>query len=190
MEKKIEKVIYGMCCPRCNHTHLYRLSDNRYKCACCYYKYSSKKISDDMKLLHYFSLEIPANKAARDLGFGYNKVRTKYMQYRQEIAFYLQEQFNKLSGEIECDESYFGGRRKGMRGRGSQGKTKVFGMLERQGKIFTTVVDDVTADTLMNEIKKRSEKGSVFCTDKFKSYKSLKFHGKHLTVDHGKTFVL
>ena len=134
MEEKIEKVISGKCWPRCNQTHLYRLSDKRFKCVLCHYKYSSQKIMDDLKLLHYFSLEIPANKAAKDLDFGYNKVRTKYMQYRQDIARYLQKQFDKLSGEIECDESYFGGKRKGARGRGSQGKIKVFGILERQGK--------------------------------------------------------
>ena len=75
---------------------------------------------------------------------GYKKVRLKYMGYRKEIARFLNEEFEKLRGEIECDESYFGGRRKGNRGRGSTGKTKVFGMLERRGKIFTTVVDDVS----------------------------------------------
>ena len=72
------------------------------------------------------------------------------MQYRQEIYDYLQQEFNKLSGEIECDESYFGGRRKGNRGRGAAGKIKVFGMLERQGRIFITIVDNVTAETLLN----------------------------------------
>jgi len=110
------------------------------------------------------------------------------MQYRQEIYSFLDREFEQLSGEIECDESYFGGKRKGTRGRGSAGKIKVFGMLERQGKIFTTVVDDVTAETLMSEIRNNSVKGSVFYTDKFRSYKSLKFYGKHLTVDHNKYF--
>ena len=65
---------------------------------------------------------------------------------------------------------------------------KVFGMLERQGRIFTTVVDDVSAETLMAEIQQHSEKGSVFYPDRFKSYKSLKFCGKHLMVNHGIEF--
>ena len=188
MEEKIHKYIEGRECPHCGETHLYQMSDNRFKCHNCFYKYSYKKLRNDFKILHYFSLEIPANKTAKDLGIGYKKVRRKYMQYRQEIYDYLQQEFNKLSGEIECDESYFGGRRKGNRGRGAAGKIKVFGMLERQGKIFTTIVDYVTAETLMNEIKSNSEKGSVFYTDKFRSYKSLKFYGKHLTIDHNKYF--
>jgi len=107
------------------------------------------------------------------------------MQYRQEICDYLEDEFSKLSGEIECDESYFGGRRKGNRGRGAKGKVTVFGMLERKGKIYTTLVDNVSAETIMGEIKRHAEKGSVFYTDKFRSYKSLTFFGKHITVDHG-----
>jgi len=188
MEDKINNIINGIECPRCSDGHIYRMRDNRFKCYQCSFKYSTKKIKDDLVILHYFSLEIPANKTARDLGFSYNKVRGKYMLYRQEIYDYLRQEFKRLSGEIECDESYFGGKRKGTRGRGSAGKIKVFGMLERQGRIFTTVVDDVTAETLMSEIRDNSEKGSVFYTDKFRSYKSLKFFGKHLTVDHNKYF--
>jgi len=131
---------------------------------------------------------MPANKAAKNLGYSYTKIRSRYMQYRQEIVEYLNQDFRKLSGEIECDESYFGGKRKDIRGCGSRGKVKVFGMLEHQGRIFTTVVDDVSAETLMAEIRQRSEKGSVFYTDRFKSYKSLKFYGKHLTINHGVEF--
>ena len=40
----------------------------------------------------------------------------------------------------------------------------------------------------MNEIKQHAEKGSVFYTDKFRSYNSLKFYGKHIAIDHGKEF--
>ena len=188
MKENIERAIQGFECPKCGSDHLYRLKDDRFKCAKCGFKYSPKKIKDDLAILHYFSLEIPANKTARDLEFSYDKVRRKYMQYRQEICDYLEDEFSKLSGEIECDESYFGGRRKGNRGRGAKGKVTVFGMLERKGKIYTTLVDNVSAETLMGEIKRHAEKGSVFYTDKFRSYKSLTFFGKHITVDHGSYF--
>ncbi len=43
----------------------------------------------------------------------------------------------KLSGEIELDESYFGGSRKGQRGREARGKSIVFGLLERDGRAYT-----------------------------------------------------
>ena len=188
MKEKVERAINGFRCSKCGSDHLYTLKDERFKCGQCGFKYSPKKLRDDLEILHYFSLEIPANKTAKDLGFSYVKVRNKYMQYRQEICDHLEQEFSKLSGEIECDESYFGGRRKGNRGRGAGGKVTVFGMLERKGKIYTTLVDNVSAETLMNEIKKHAEKGSVFYTDKFKSYKSLTFYGKHITVNHGLYF--
>ena len=51
-----------------------------------------------------------------------------------------------------------------------------------------TVVEDVTAKTLLSEIKSRAIKGSVFYTDTFKSYRSLKKYGKHLAVNHQESY--
>ena len=45
-----------------------------------------------------------------------------------------------FEGEIEADESYFGGTRKGKRGCGVVGKVAVFGLLKRNGKVYTVVV--------------------------------------------------
>ncbi len=72
---------------------------------------SAKKIYDDLDILHYFSLKIPATEAAKELKFSYNKVRNKYMEYRKEIYKCMNQEFRKLSGEIGCDETYFGGRK-------------------------------------------------------------------------------
>jgi transposase len=95
----------------------------------------------------------------------------------------------KLAGEVEVDESYFGGKRKGVRGRGSANKQIVFGILERGGQVRTIIVNDVSAATLMEEIRQNTEKGCVYYTDSFRSYASLSRFGKHLKVDHGQTFV-
>ncbi len=59
------------------------------------------------------------------------------MLYRQEI--YDFKEVRRLSGEIECDARCFGGKRTGSSGRGSAGTIKVFGMVERHGKLFTTI---------------------------------------------------
>ncbi len=61
-------------------------------------------------------------------------------------------------------------------------------ILERNEKVYTRVIPNVTAKTLMSEMRKKTKKGSVFCTGCFKSYKSLKQYGKHLRVNHEKTF--
>ena len=95
----------------------------------------------------------------------------------------------KLKGEIEADEAYFGGKRKGKRGRGSKNKTIVFGILERNGKVHVNIVKDVSAKSLMNETVKKVRRGSIVYTDKWKGYDSLMFCGyRHLSIDHKHKF--
>jgi transposase len=77
-----------------------------------------------------------------------------------------------LSGEVEMDESYFGGKRKGSRGRGAKNKIPVFGILERNGKVKVEIVKDVSAETLLRENIEK-ERGNLIYTDKFKSYDGL-----------------
>ena len=94
-----------------------------------------------------------------------------------------------LKGEVEIDESYFGGRRKGNRGRGAAGKVPVFGLLERQGRVNIEVVPDVKAETLLHLTVKKVRRGSIVYTDRYRSYDSLMFCGyRHLKVDHSTRF--
>src|SRR3989339_1736875 len=105
---------------------------------------------------------------------GVNKSTASYYFHRlRELIFKAVEDETPFSGEIEVDESYFGGKRKGKRGRGAAGKVPVFGMLERNGTVFAIVVTDVSAPTLMNLVAKHTEKGSVYHTDTFRSYRSI-----------------
>jgi len=120
------------------------------------------------------------------------KVISRVYQKLREAIFHVAEleaMASKLSGEIELDEAYFGGRRKGKRGRGAAGKSVVFGLLERDGRVYTKVVENVTADNLMTHIRAKTRKGSVYYTDAFKGYQSLKRYGKHHTVNHTKNMV-
>lgn len=165
-----------------------RLSDKRVWCSHCRTKYSLRKLKRDLKVLYYFYLEVSARKCARELNISYNTASKRYAAYRQAIVQYTIAEFKKLKGKIEADESYFGGKRKGNRGRGAFNKQAVFGILERDGKVYTAVVDNVSAETLFDHIKKKTRKGSVFYTDDFKSYKDLKQYGKHNRVKHSKTF--
>lgn len=176
-------------CIWCSSYGLHRLADGRVKCSKCRKAYSIKKLRRDIEILQYFALELSANRTAKELRIDYKTVHHKYMFFREKLAENLGENFQKLGGELELDETYFGGKRKGKRGRGANNKTIVFGILERDKKVYTTVVPDVSAATLMSEIKAKTEKGSVFYTDCFKSYKSLKRFGKHKRVNHQKTFV-
>mgnify|MGYP001562535131 FL=1 len=142
-----------------------------------------------MLVLYYFYLEVSARKTAYELNVDYETVQSRFMQFRKYIADYCNKEAEKLNGEIEIDESYFGGKRKGNRGRGAKNKTIVFGILERKGKVHTVIVQDVSAETLMNEIQNKTKKGSVFFTDGWKSYNSLEQYGKHNIIDHDKELV-
>lgn len=133
-------------------------------------------------------MEVSARKCANELRISYKTVAARYAAYRNAIIKYTKQEFKKLKGLVEADESYFGGKRKGNRGRGAFNKQAVFGILERDGRVYTTVVDDVSAETLFDHIKKKTRKGSVFYTDDFKSYKDLKQYGKHNRIKHSKTF--
>jgi len=125
---------------------------------------------------------------AHDTGIPYKAVKRIYDNLRLRIIQQCEREAGKLSGEIELDESYFGGRRKGRRGRGATGKSVVFGLLERDGRVYTRVVDAVSKEILMDVIRKKARKGSVYYTDQFRSYNSLKRYGKHYTIQHTKEF--
>jgi len=176
-------------CIFCNNYGLYRLADKRVKCKHCKKYYSLTKLKRDMLVLYYFYLEISARKTAKELNLDYDTIQSRFMQFRKLIADYCNQEAKKLNGEIEIDESYFGGKRKGQRGRGARNKTIVFGILERKGKIYTKIVENVSAETLMNEIQNKTKKGSVFYTDGWKSYASLEQYGKHNIIDHDKELV-
>jgi len=179
----------GRKCIFCNKYGLYRLADKRVKCKHCKRYYSLKKLRRDLEILYYFYLEVSARKASKELDIDYGVVHRKFMQFRKLIAEHCNQEAKKLNGELEIDESYFGGKRKGNRGRGAANKAIVFGILERKGKIYTKIVENVSAETLMSEIKNKTKKGSVFYTDGWKSYASLEQYGKHNIIDHDKVLV-
>ena len=183
------KYFEGKTCIFCNKYGLYRLADKRVKCKHCNKKYSLTKLKRDRIILYYFYLEVSARKTSKEIRLNYKTIQSRFMQFRRRIASYCNQEERKLNGELEIDESYFGGRRKGNRGRGANNKTIVFGILERKGKIYTKIVENVSAKTLMSEIENKTKKGSVFYTDGWKSYASLEQYGKHNIIDHDKELV-
>ncbi len=180
------KYFEGKTCIFCDKYGLYKLKNKKLKCKHCKKYYSLKKLKRDIEILYFFYLEISARKTAKELETNYRLVHRKFMQFRKLIADYCNKEAQKLNGELELDESYFGGKRKGNRGRGAKNKAIVFGILERKGKIYTRIVENVSAETLMNEIKNKTNKGSVFYTDGWKSYASLEQYGKHNVIRHDK----
>lgn len=79
-----------------------------------------------------------------------------YRKIREVISYHLALESNEVFyGQIELDENYFGGHRKGKQGQGTAGNFAVFGLLKRQGRVFTVVVENTKTETLMPVIVRK-----------------------------------
>lgn len=132
-------------------------------------KLSSRKAD---KLLSYFVAEVTARTAADLTGVSKDTAALFYRKIRTVIAAKLEEH-SPFDGEVEVDESYFGGTRKGKRGRGAAGKVPVFGILKRGGKVYTTVIPDLKSATLLPIIREKVVPDSIVYTDGLRSYDVL-----------------
>ena len=118
------------------------------------------------KLLEFFVLQVTARSAADILGIHPNSAVLFYRKIRMVISHHLALAADEVfEGSVELDESYFDGHRKGRRGRGAAGKVVVFGILKRNGRVYTVVVDNAKSDTLMPVIKQKIMPDSIVYTE-------------------------
>ena len=153
-----------------------------------YPRKSRLPVQTQQKLLEHFVAGTTARAAALLVGVQANTAKLFYQRLRQLIA--SKQESYLLAGEIEADESYFGGVRKGRRGRGAAGKVPVFGLLKRGGKVYTAIIPDAKASTLIPIIREKVLPDSIVYTDSFPVYDVLdvsEFH--HRRVNHSKVFV-
>ena len=139
------------------------------------------------KLMEHFVAGSTARATSEIMGIQPNTAIRYFMRLRKLIASKLPSY--QFSGEVEADESYFGGVRKGKRGRGAAGKVVVFGLLKRGGKVYTAIIPDAKTDTLLPIIHQQVEPDSIVYTDTFRSYNALDvsdFH--HRRINHSKLF--
>ena len=149
----------------------------------------SKKTQNE--LVKFFIAEVTARTASELVGINRQTAILFYQKIREIIAFHIEQESHEFfDGEIELDESYFGGARKGKRGRGAAGKVAVFGILKRGGKVYTRMIEDAKSDTLMPIIRNKIQPDSIVHTDCFRSYNALdvsEFH--HFRINHSTHFV-
>src|SRR5258706_470804 len=111
----------------------------------------SRKVQ--LRLLENFVLQVTARSAADVHGIQANTVVLLCRKIRLVIAEKLEAEAVPFAGEIEVDESYFGGVSKGRRGRGAAGKVPVFGLLKRGGKVYAFPTTDTAEKTLLPIIR-------------------------------------
>ena len=110
-----DRYFLGRKCVYCDNTKLYRLEDKKLKCKVCKKKYSINKLRKDIEILYYFYLELSARKTAKELSSHYHTIQSRFMNFRKCINNLCAHEAQKLNGELELDESYFDGKRKGKR---------------------------------------------------------------------------
>ena len=140
------------------------------------------------RLIEHFIAGTTARAAAQLVGVNKNTAATFYTRLRKVVADEM-EKASPFAGEVEVDESYFGGIRKGKRGRGAAGKVPVFGLLKRGGKVYTVMIPNARSATLLPIMERMILPDSIVYTDCFRSYDALDvsdFH--HIRINHSERF--
>ena len=155
------------------------------------------------RLVEHFVAGTTARTAASLCGVNRKTAALYFLRLREIIAYELEaETANMLGGEIEVDESYFGGKRKGKRGRGAAGKIPVLGIslpdsglfanhekVKRGGKVYTKIIPDAASATLIPIIERKAIPDSIVYSDCWRGYNVLDvsdFH--HFRINHSKLF--
>jgi transposase-like protein len=128
---------------------------------------------------------VPAKELQRQLGVTYKTAWRMGHEIRKYMG--IVDGDDGLSGHIEMDETYVGGREPGIVGalNNLSKKTVVFGMVERGGDVLTCVVPQATRANLMPIIDQFAKPGSTVSTDENKVYRTLASRGfKHDSVKH------
>ncbi len=201
----------GPVCPKCgvlDEKHYYLKTRRVWKCRACKKQFSVKvgTIFEDSAigldkwlpavwLIANCKNGVSSYELARSLGV--TQKTAWFMLHRIRLAMQTGT-FEKLSGQVEADETYIGGKARNMhkskraekiKGRGMSGKVAVMGLLERHGEVRTKVVPDTRSRTLQVEVRENVEPGSEVHTDALKSYRGLDPEYVHNVVDHAEKYV-
>ena len=152
------------------------------------YRKSRLAAGKQFRLMEHFVAGTTARTAAELVGVN-PKTAAFYFHRLREAIYQASEDATPFSGEVEVDESYFGGRRKGLRGRGASGKVPVFGLLKRGGKVYAKMISDIKSSTLQAIMEEKIVPDSIVYSDTFPSYNVLDVSAfRHYRINHAKRF--
>ena len=131
-------------------------------------------------------MDLTATATSELLKLNRKTVNNYFTEFRELILEDSIQKHQKELGIFELDESYFGAKRvRGKRGRGAAGKTPVFGVLKREGKVFVSIVPRCSREDLLPIIQGKILEGSTIHTDGWKAYDGLILNGyTHYRVFH------
>lgn len=184
-------------CPKCGEVGAYHLQKgtSHFVCTCGAHQISPKNgtifhKSDTDLVKWYFAIFLMSQSrngvAAKELERAVGVTYKTAWRMQKQIRLLMIDDAGLLSGEVEADETWIGGKRKRKGYRDN--KTIVFGAVERKGKVTTHIVNDSTEQSLLTPIRDNIAKGSHLMTDEWRAYKSItNIEGlEHSTVTHSK----
>ncbi len=125
---------------------------------------------------------VAAKEVERILGVSYGTAWRMCHRIRRIMG---RKRTEKLTGHVEVDETYMGGKYRGRRGRGAKGKTPIFGIVERGGSVRAFVTDKIRARALRLFILENVEQHATISSDSYMAYKRLRDYGyTHGVVNH------
>ncbi|MFZ0053114.1 MAG: IS1595 family transposase [Desulfobaccales bacterium] len=219
VREHMEKTLWpnGPVCPHCGHQGAWTLNGDSYrkglyKCKACKEPFTVTigTIMEDSHLpirkwLMAFSLMCASKKGIsalqlqRQLGLGSYQTAW-HLCHRIRLAMNEDRTLKPLSGIVEVDEAYIGGKPRGgidpktgnprpysKRGRGTS-KTPVLALVERNGKAVSMPMERLSAEKLKGAIKEVVNKDSRIMTDEWHVYREIDddFSGGHQTVNHSR----
>lgn len=176
-------------CPGCGFTRAYELGDGRLKCRRCGKRYrlrsawEASRLSPvaKRKLLEYFALGVPVYRQ-RFRGVASRPAAERFYRIVRACCAVEEDLREAFAGALECDETTFGGARKGKRGWGAAGKVIVFGLIQRNGMVKAMPIQAHSGADVLSCIREHTRPGSLYYTDDWQAYASLRLIGDHVTV--------
>ena len=147
------------------------------------------RLSEDKfrKIARCFALDLTAEDTAKLLHVHRHTTR-KYYGYLRSLIFESLSVHEHISGTVEIDESYFGPTRvRGKRGRGAGKKTIVFGILKRNGKVYTSIVENCKIPSIVPILERKVSDGSTVYSDDLGTYRFLYLRYDHKVIYHGRS---
>lgn len=181
-------------CPQCKNKTLWKLKNRYFKCKKCFYKFhdftnthiSKIKIAYNelLHLTYVFVLGVPAYRIRNYTQVSLKTIQKVYTIIRQTIYEEMIKEIKaaSFSGQIEIDETMFGGKMSGKRGWGASGKQLIFGLYQRNGTVLTFPISSRSRSVLLPIIDKHVKHGSLYYTDNWHAYSSLNIRGNHVVV--------